>query len=198
MDDRQALRALRRGDAAALEMLMARYTPYVTATAAAVLGPGASAQDVEETAADAFIALWKNAGSIRPDKLRQWLAAVTRNGARNRLRARRLTLPLEDDAVLLECEMPDFEAERRALEHAVQSAVLALDQPDRDIFLRHYYYYEPVAEIAAQLGMNGSTVKSRLRRGREKLRRALEQGGFADEIQGERPDGAAAGNLCRE
>jgi RNA polymerase sigma-70 factor, ECF subfamily len=197
MDDGQALRALQKGDAAALETLMERYTPYVTATAAAVLGPGASAQDVEETAADAFVALWRNAGRIRPEKLRPWLAAVTRNGARNRLRAQRTALPLEDDVVLLECTPMEFEAERRALEAAVREAVLALGQPDRDIFLLHYYYYEPVAGIAARLGMNGSTVKSRLRRGREKLRRVLEQGGFADEIQGERPDGAAAGGLCR-
>lgn len=197
MDDRQALRALKKGDAAALGELMERYTPYVTATASAVLGPGAAAQDIEETAADAFIALWRNAGRIEPDKLRPWLAAVTRNGARNRLRAGRPTLPLEDDVVLLECTPMEFEAERRALESAVRDAVLALEQPDREIFLRHYYFYESVAEIAARLGMNGSTVKSRLRRGREKLRRILEQGGFADEIQGERPDGAAAGGMCR-
>lgn len=197
MDDRQALRALKKGDAAALGELMERYTPYVTATAAAVLDPGAAAQDIEETAADAFIALWRNAGRIEPDKLRPWLAAVTRNGARNRLRAGRPTLPLEDDVVLLECTPMEFEAERRALESAVRDAVLALEQPDREIFLRHYYFYESVAEIAARLGMNGSTVKSRLRRGREKLRRILEQGGFADEIQGERPDGAAAGGMCR-
>ena len=51
-----------------------------------------------------------------------------------------------------------------------------MEEPDREIFLRHYFYCQGVAEIALALDMNTNTVKTRLRRGREKLRRELTKG----------------------
>ena len=53
-----------------------------------------------------------------------------------------------------------------------------LGEPDREIFLRYYYYEQKIAEIADEMAMNAGTVKSRLRRGREKLRQTLEKGDF--------------------
>jgi RNA polymerase sigma-70 factor (ECF subfamily) len=52
---------------------------------------------------------------------------------------------------------------------------------DREIFLRHYYYCQPVKTIAAELEMNESTVKTRLKRGREKLKTILREGGYLNE-----------------
>ena len=51
-----------------------------------------------------------------------------------------------------------------------------MPEPDREIFLRHYFYRQGVAGIALALDMNVNTVKTRLRRGRESLRRALTKG----------------------
>lgn len=55
-------------------------------------------------------------------------------------------------------------------------AVDGMGEPDREIFLRHYYYCQSVADIAAALDMNANTVKTRLRRGRERLRAELSKG----------------------
>ena len=49
-----------------------------------------------------------------------------------------------------------------------------MEQPVREIFLRHYYYYQTVERIAGEMKLNPSTVKSHLRRGREKLRAILQ------------------------
>ena len=57
----------------------------------------------------------------------------------------------------------------------MREAVLAMPYPDREIFLRHYYYGQKLEAIAQEMDMNLSTVKTRLRRGREKLRSVLEQ-----------------------
>ena len=48
-----------------------------------------------------------------------------------------------------------------------------MGEPDREIFLRHYYCFQNVADIALALDMNVNTVKTRLRRGRERLRAEL-------------------------
>lgn len=50
--------------------------------------------------------------------------------------------------------------------------------PDDEIFLRHYYYGQSTQSIAAALTMSDANVRQRLHRGREKLRKALEKGGF--------------------
>ena len=62
----------------------------------------------------------------------------------------------------------------RAEEQAqVRRAVFSLPPPDKEIFLRHYYYAQTVREVAAAMGLNESTVKTRLRRGRDKLKQLL-------------------------
>ncbi len=189
MDEKKALRALRRGDPDALGWLIEHYTPYVTAIVGRIIGTVMTTADVEETASDVFVALWENAAAVQPDSIRAWLGAVARNKSRNKLRERRQESPLEDDIITLARDPLCDDAERRELYRAVRTAVLGMQQPDREIFLRHYYSYQPVADIAAQMQMNESTVKSRLRRGREKLKQTLIQGGFADENQNQRLDG---------
>ena len=69
---------------------------------------------------------------------------------------------------------------RKEQRQAVQRFLLALPQPDREIFLRHYYYCQTVAVIAAELELNRSTVKAQLVRGRQKLKQYLCAGGFFD------------------
>jgi len=61
--------------------------------------------------------------------------------------------------------------------------VLSMTQPDKEIFLRFYYYCQSISVIAEKMGMNQSTVKTRLKRGREKLRQHLT--GFKTEIGGD-------------
>ena len=65
-------------------------------------------------------------------------------------------------------------AARQALAGAL---VAGMDQPDREIFLRKYYLLQPTKEIAAALNMTVSAVNTRLSRGRDRLRRQLEEKG---------------------
>ena len=65
--------------------------------------------------------------------------------------------------------------ERREDAQQVREAVLGLEAVDRDIFLRHYFWGQGVRQIAQEMDMNESTVKSRLKRGREKLRAILKK-----------------------
>ena len=59
------------------------------------------------------------------------------------------------------------------LAEAVKKAVNRLPQPDREIFLRHYWYAQTLPEISECMHLNVSTVKTRLRRGRLRLKELL-------------------------
>ena len=90
---------------------------------------------------------------------------------------------MEEDALTLTCPGPEEAMGEREQAAFLRAAVLAMEETDRDIFLRHYYLCQTVETIAGTLNMNPSTVKARLRRGREKLKKTLREGGFLDEDQ---------------
>ena len=87
-------------------------------------------------------------------------------------------LPLEEDAIIFSDIDPQCDIEAREQASFIRRAVLAMEQPDREIFLRHYYYFQPVSQIAEEMQINSSTVKTRLRRGRSKLKDILCEGGY--------------------
>lgn len=174
--DQKLLSSLRDQDPRGLEQAINRYSSYVAGVVRKVLGTLGTREDLEELASDVFVALWRSAGTLREDSdLKLWLGVVARNRALKHLRSLRLELPLDDAVLSNGLEPPTHHWERQEEIQQVRQAVLSLDPTDRDIFLRHYFWRQGVRQIAQELGMKESTVKSRLKRGREKLRNQLEK-----------------------
>lgn len=176
MEESEALERLQKGEEQALEWLIDRYAPYVNTVVYNIIGGVVLPGDVEEASADVFLVLWRNAEKIQPGKVKAYLGAAARNKAREKLRGLGRTLPLEEDALVM--DHPEHQLERKEQAELVRGAVEAMEQTDREIFLRHYYYFQPLAQIGSELDMNLSTVKTRLRRGREKLKEELRRRGY--------------------
>ena len=151
------LQAIRQDPDTGLRWAMRDYAALVRGIARRIL-PGHD-RDIEECTADVFVALW-------------------RNTAINRYRAlqRHDTLPLTDELATTIADLPDDPAGDAADELAV--LVAALEPPDREIFLRKYYLMQSSREIAAALDLRVSTVNTRLSRGRDRLRRQLQERGY--------------------
>ena len=179
MSEKQLIKELARGELSALDTLVERYTPYVSSVIARILR-GRQA-DVEELTADVFLAAWENRDRLRPGKVKGYLGAIARNRAFNLLRADRQSLPLEDDVLLLETDGPEKELDRRETARIVNQALSQLDRPQRELFVRHYFYGQTVQEAALAMGVNLSTAKTWLRRGRETLKKILEKEGYGHE-----------------
>jgi len=167
MFDAILLRAVRRRREHALGQIIDKYAGYLCAVIRNAAGEALSREDIEETASDVFFALWEHAEKV--EKLKPWLAATARNKAKNKLRGVRADLPLDDahtEGQAYEMEDALVSQEEQA---AVRSAILEMDDPDRNIFLRYYYGAQTAAAIGAEIGMTESAVKQRLVRGRKKL-----------------------------
>lgn len=182
MTEEELVKSLRRGELSALEGLMDRYTPYVSSVISRILR-GRQA-DVEELTADVFLAAWDNRDKLRPGQLKGYLGAIARNRAFNLLRTDRVNLPLEDDVLILEADGPDRELDRRETARIVNQALSQLDRPQRELFVRHYYYGQTVREAALAMGLNLSTAKTWLCRGREALKTYLRKEGYGYETAG--------------
>ena len=179
MTEKQLIKELARGELSALEALVEQYTPYVSSVIARILRGRQG--DVEELTADVFLAAWENRDRLRPGKVKGYLGAIARNRAFNLLRADREHLPLEDDVFLLETDSPEKELDRRETARVVDQALSQLDRPQRELFVRHYYYGQTVQEAALAMGVNLSTAKTWLRRGRETLKTILNKEGYGHE-----------------
>lgn len=182
MEDDKLVKRLRRGDPSALEALIERYTPYVSAVIARVLKD--RPEDWEELTADVFLAVWDNRSKLRTEQLRGYLGAIARNRAFNFLRSRRDTQPLEEDVLSLECGGPEQVLESKELALLLRRALSQLGEAQRELFVRHYYYGQTVADAAADMKLNLSTAKTWLRRGRETLKHCLEKEGYEYESGG--------------
>ena len=150
------------------------YTPYLSTVLYNMLGNRLPKEDIEEILSDVFVTLWKNADTIDLEKgtLRAYLAAVARNFALKKLNKQR------DYTSLDEIELPD---EAAVLEEntadsvvwVVWDAVMSLGEPDNKIFVRYYKFGEKIREIAKATGVNPSTEKTKLSRGKRKLKEIL-------------------------
>lgn len=180
MNERRLLRNLQNGDTGALSEIITLYTPYLFTVACNIMNPPLTREDVEESVSDAFVRLWTHREEVEPGKLKPWLAAVTRNLAKDALRARRITEPLDDDGLLEIAAPGDMEEDvlRAELNALAREAVDSLGEPDGEIFRRHYFLYQKTGEIADALGMNAATVRTKLARGRERLRAYFSERGY--------------------
>ena len=176
IEDTDLLRRLRRKSAGALEEAVRQYSAYVMAIIRNRSRGVLTAEDQEEIASDVFVSLWRRAKSITRGQLRPWLGAVARNRTADAMRRKRVYVPLEDALISLEPLWERMYESQRC--EAIRSALLALSDEDREIFYRFYDLAQTAAQIAEAMQMNASTVRSRLMRGRETLRKELTEGGL--------------------
>ena len=145
------------------EMLVTHNETRLYRAALAILGDPHEAEDAVQ---DAFVRYLEKAPADL-EAPSAWLMRVLVNGCKSRLRlAWRRVGPLPDT---LPAPGPE---ERQELEE-----LFSLPPEDRAVIHLHYYEGYATAEIARMLGCQPGTVRSRLSRAREKLRKLLKQKG---------------------
>ncbi len=166
-----ALKELKKGSERALEWFIATYTPYVTAIIHNIIGDYMDISDVEEVASDVFFTFWENAEKVTSPK--GYLGTIARNKAKNKCRELDYDLSLEEQTLVLPGDDPEEKLGKKEQRRAVKQAVLTMPHPEREIFLRHYYYCQRLDTISQEMGIPLSTVKTKLRRGRSRLEAQL-------------------------
>ncbi len=184
MDDQRLVRRLRSGDESVLGEIIFKYNRYVSTVIANQLRDFKNTLVIEELASDVFFELWQNRDRLTTSHLKAWLSTVSRNKAKNYIRAQRLqTESLDerleedsDDFVAISEDFLNLEREEQARDLGL--ALKKLKRHERETVVRYYYYNQTVTKISEETGTNIETVKSRLRRGHDSLKEILGKGGF--------------------
>ena len=152
---------------AAFEGAVERYGDTVFRLAYSYLKNRADAEDVMQTV---MLKLFEYDKEFESEAhLKHWLLRVSVNESRKLLRSfwRRVSVPLDD---WRELEAPEHGERAELLE-----AVMALDPKYRLAIYLYYYEGLTVAETAAAMRANPSTVQTWLLRARARLRSALDE-----------------------
>lgn len=183
MTDNVIAQGLRQKDEESFSILIEKYGAYVATIISNISGESLRREDKEELSADVFVAVWKNADKIKTGvPLKPYIATIARNAAISRLRGIRATVPIDDDILIYSTDKQPEETivinEQREL---INEAVGNLTEPDKEIFIRFYFYGESLKLIGDRLALNIATIKTKLHRARNKIKSLFEMRGYRDE-----------------
>lgn len=177
--DADLVAAARGGDAAAFEAIMRLHNRQMFRTARAILQNEADAEEVvQEAYLKAFLHLDGFAGASR---LSTWLVKIAVNEALARLRRRMPDGAPVHPAPELAAEnsmtpesSPEAAAAQSEIRRLLEAAIDALPQAQRTVFMLRAVEEFSTEDTASCLGIPAETVKTRLHRAKQQLRRRLQ------------------------
>jgi RNA polymerase sigma-70 factor, ECF subfamily len=185
-DDSLFIDRLRAGDAAAFEILIDRYSSDIYALLYRLTENAEEAGDLTQ---DTFLRALRSIKGFRGDsELKTWLFRIAINESRNRFRwwkRRRRDVTISLDATIGDSETafsdtladnsvsPEDAALSREREYAIKKALADIPDIYREAIILCDIEGMSYDETSAALGIGLGTVKSRISRGREELRRRL-------------------------
>ncbi len=187
INDSNLVQRFNGGDESAFLEIMGRHQSRIFAAAMSLLHNHA---DAEEITQDTFMRAHRGLSRFRGDSsLATWLHRIAVNLARNRYwyffrRCRHATLSLDaalgdesesrfSDLLSAPDADPSQENSRNEFIEAVKASMERLEPSHRRILMMRSVLDQSYEDIAAALGINVGTVKSRIARARERLRRRL-------------------------
>ena len=165
-----------RGDRTAFAALYDRTSAKLFGVVLRILKDRSRAEDVLQ---DVYLKIWQRAGTYdrRQGKPVTWMAAIARNRAIDIVRAHRPTATLDEEGdeedVFRAGGHGSSELDPGELE-TLRTCLSALPEEDRNLVLLAYYEGYSREELAERFAMPVGTVKTRLRRGLQRLRGCLD------------------------
>jgi RNA polymerase sigma-70 factor (ECF subfamily) len=184
MDEQALIGSARKGDARAFNQLVLRYQSMAYNVAYRILSDPDAAADATQ---DAFLSAFRAMRKFRGGSFKAWLLRIVTNACYDQLRVkqRRPTSSLDDLPVEVDhtyylhdpAEQPDEFVERRELSALIQAGISTLPVEQRVVLVLSDVQGMSYQEVSEVTGVSLGTVKSRLSRGRAKVRDYLVENG---------------------
>ncbi len=183
LEEQRLIDAGQQGDVAAFNQIVRLYESRVFNLCYRMLGDSDSAADAAQ---DTFLAAYRNLHRFRGGSFRSWILRIATNTCYDLLRAQKRRPATSLDAMLESEEnhfeppdpgsSPDEIAMRREFQQQIQQCLAQLPDDQRIVVILSDIQGMPYNEIVEITGATLGTVKSRLSRGRARLRELLRTG----------------------
>ena len=179
MEDAQIIDHFFRRDPEAIRAAQEKYEKRCLAAARHILP---DARDAEECVNDTYLRTWNAIPPARPSAFRAWLGRIVRNLSLKKLRANsalkrssRFEVSLSELEDCISAHSLDEQLAAGELSAQINAFLAALRRDDRVMFVRRYWFAQPLSEIADAFGTTENNVSVRLGRIRRKLHTYLER-----------------------
>ena len=134
-------------------------------------------EDSEECVSDTYIGVWNAIPPTRPNDLMAFVCKITRNLSLKRLeftkrekRSTAILLSLDELAAVLPDERYAPDVSDEDVGRLISKFLRTQKEEARNVFIRKYYFFDSIEEIAERYGFTESKVKNMLFYTRNKLR----------------------------
>lgn len=159
-----------------------KYGSLCFAVAVNILG---NDEDSEECVNDTYLNVWNSIPPTRPDNFMAFLCRITRNLSLKRLDYNK-AMKRNPKSLVSFSELEDVLPDNRIVPDAENEEIGRLiseflnhEKPDaRAVFIRKYWFFDSVSDIAARYAFSESKVKSMLYHSRNRLREYMKKEGI--------------------
>ena len=160
-----------------LDKIVDDYSSYVKTIINNLVGNNLKDEDKEEIMLDTFFILWKNFNDSKNIYvLNSYIAGITRNLVKEKLRKMNYTVDISDYENIIEMESNALYEEEREEIAYLKKSLKKLKEIDIKIINLYYYSSKSIKDIAKELNISESNVKTKLHRIRKKLNKQLSKG----------------------
>ncbi|MEG2929849.1 MAG: RNA polymerase sigma factor [Oscillospiraceae bacterium] len=183
MNDEEIIELFFERSQSAISKLSQKYSRYCHSIAYNILY---NQEDAEECANDTYLRVWNAIPPKHPECLGAFVGKIVRNLSLNRLKSYNTQKRNGGEVPLALCELEECIPSNENIENTISGAELSekinlflqeLPLQNRIVFVKRYWYLQPISTIATELGRGESYVKSSLLRTRNKLKLYLEKEG---------------------
>lgn len=176
MNDEKLIELLKQNPSQGISCSIEKYGGLVKTIVMRILGYE-NKRDIEECISDIFVEVWKSIDNYDENKgiFKNYIISIARYVSINTYRRKfnkQVLIPLEENDLEMDFDLGN-EVERNINKNIINETINSLPQPDKDIFIRRYYLFESIKDIAAFLNLNTKLVENKLYRGKDKLKAAL-------------------------
>ena len=155
--------------------LIQQYQNLVFSICLKLTGDYFAAEDLTQ---ETFLSAYRHMDNFAGQAEKAWLCRIAANKCTDYLRAAgRRAVPMAEEELPEQTVTPQEEPLSRVLNQELlaefATACNALKPPYREVACEHFVRGKPAAEIAKETGAGISTVKTRIRRAREMLKKSL-------------------------
>ena len=193
MTEQELVERAKKGEEAAFEVLVTDNEKRIYNLCRRLTG---NPEDAAELTQEAFLNAWRGLGRFQGESsFSTWLYRLATNACIDFLRREKrrqnlsMTVSLDDEEEARQVELPDErytperELERTEVRQAVAAGLEKLTPEHRQVLVMRELSGLSYAEIGAVLGLEEGTVKSRIARARNALRKVLtERGNFFEAL----------------
>lgn len=174
MEDKRIVELYFARDELAVSATQEKYGELLGSIAMKILG---DPEETEECLNDAYLSLWSSIPPESPENLRAYSCKIVRNHAFNKLRhclAEKRSIHAEVSLDELEGSLSDGISpdayENIDFSIYINEFLEGLKPESRKVFLKRYFFLDTIPQIAADMGISESKVKSILFRTRSRFR----------------------------